>query len=202
MVTQIDPAPKKLCFVTVGATASFDALIEATLSPKFLDALQNSGYTDLLLQHGAGGGSILQEFYDSGGSIIQKKYGITVKGFDFNKQGLGFEMRAAKGSNHEAEGVVISHAGSGSILDALRISVPLIVVPNPSLLDNHQIELAEELSAQGYVVHGRLDDLPVALRQSEELGEKQKSWPPSINEHDPSGRGLAGVMDDEMGFVD
>lgn len=47
--------------------------------------------------------------------------------------------------------------GSGSILDALRISVPLIVVPNPSLLDNHQVELAEELAKQGYVVHGHLE---------------------------------------------
>lgn len=47
--------------------------------------------------------------------------------------------------------------GSGSILDAMRISIPLIVVPNPTLLDNHQVELAEELAAQGYVVHGHLE---------------------------------------------
>ena len=46
--------------------------------------------------------------------------------------------------------------GSGSILDALRISVPLIVVPNTALLDNHQEELAEVLAAQEYVVHGKL----------------------------------------------
>lgn len=46
--------------------------------------------------------------------------------------------------------------GSGSILDALRIAVPIIVVPNPELLDNHQEELAEELATQGYVIHGRL----------------------------------------------
>ena len=47
--------------------------------------------------------------------------------------------------------------GSGTILDALRISVPLVVVPNSELLDNHQVELAEELSAQGYVIHGKLE---------------------------------------------
>lgn len=47
--------------------------------------------------------------------------------------------------------------GSGSILDALRIRVPLIVVPNTSLLHNHQVELAEELSKQGYLVHGQLE---------------------------------------------
>ena len=49
-----------------------------------------------------------------------------------------------------------SCSGSGSILDALRIAVPIIVVPNPELLDNHQVELAEELAAQGYVIHGHL----------------------------------------------
>ena len=47
--------------------------------------------------------------------------------------------------------------GSGTILDALRLSVPLIVVPNEELLDNHQVELAEALAEQGYVVHGRIE---------------------------------------------
>lgn len=46
--------------------------------------------------------------------------------------------------------------GTGCILDALRIVVPLVVVPNPALLDNHQLELAQELAAQGYAVHGDL----------------------------------------------
>jgi beta-1,4-N-acetylglucosaminyltransferase len=41
--------------------------------------------------------------------------------------------------------------GSGTILDAMRLGLPLIVVPNPSLLDNHQQELADELERQGYV---------------------------------------------------
>jgi beta-1,4-N-acetylglucosaminyltransferase len=41
--------------------------------------------------------------------------------------------------------------GSGTILDAMRLGLPLIVVPNPSLLDNHQEELADELERQGYV---------------------------------------------------
>ena len=48
-------------------------------------------------------------------------------------------------------------SGSGSILDALRISVPLIVVPNAELLDNHQVELAEALVEQEYVVHGHIE---------------------------------------------
>ena len=54
-------------------------------------------------------------------------------------------------------GILSVELGSGSILHALRIAVPIIVVPNPALLDNHQEELAEELAAQGYVVHGHLE---------------------------------------------
>lgn len=47
-------------------------------------------------------------------------------------------------------------SGSGSILEALRIGVPLVVVPNPALQDNHQEELAKELSKQGYVVASKV----------------------------------------------
>jgi hypothetical protein len=46
--------------------------------------------------------------------------------------------------------------GTGSVLDALRIGVPVIVVPNPTLLDNHQVEFAEVMAKMGYAVHGHL----------------------------------------------
>ena len=52
--------------------------------------------------------------------------------------------------------LIFSWLGSGTILDALRIGVPLVVVPNTELLHNHQVELAEELAKQEYVVHGNL----------------------------------------------
>ncbi|MCJ1250420.1 N-acetylglucosaminyldiphosphodolichol N-acetylglucosaminyltransferase catalytic subunit alg13 [Trapelia coarctata] len=197
-MTTDSPRPKKLCFVTIGATASFDALINAVLGEAFLETLKSAGYTDLLIQHGLEGEKILKEFKLD----TSQEHGIRVKGFAFNKKGLGEEMRAAKGGKDDVEGVVISHAGSGSILHALRISVPLIVVPNQALLDNHQEELAEELAAQKYVVHGKLNTLAAAIAESEALRVRQKAWPPANSGHDPSGRGLAGIMDDEMGFVD
>tara|TARA_R110002060_G_scaffold9744_2_gene14660 strand:+ start:1010 stop:1171 length:162 start_codon:yes stop_codon:yes gene_type:complete len=46
--------------------------------------------------------------------------------------------------------LTIFTVGAGTILDAMRLAVPLVVVPNSSLLDNHQEELAAELEAQGY----------------------------------------------------
>lgn len=101
--------------------------------------------------------------------------------------------------------------GSGSILQALRLGVPLIVVSNPDLLDNHQEELAEELARQGYVVHGKLNKkgeeeggLASAVADVEDLKRRRKVWPP-VN----SGEGnrkkrkkdLRAVMDEEVGFV-
>lgn len=66
-------------------------------------------------------------------------------------------MRGCKAVPGKArEGVVVCHAGSGTILDAMRIGVPLVVVPNEELLDNHQVELAVELEKQGYVTYGKL----------------------------------------------
>ena len=41
--------------------------------------------------------------------------------------------------------------GSGTILDVLRLNKPLIVVPNSSLLDNHQQELADALADLGHL---------------------------------------------------
>jgi beta-1,4-N-acetylglucosaminyltransferase len=41
--------------------------------------------------------------------------------------------------------MIISHAGSGSILEALSLDKKLLIVINSSLMDNHQSELANEL---------------------------------------------------------
>lgn len=42
--------------------------------------------------------------------------------------------------------------GSGSILEALHLGKLLLVVPNSSLMDNHQAEVAKALSEEGYLL--------------------------------------------------
>lgn len=211
--------PRKLCFVTVGATAPFTPLLSAVLAPSFLRRLHAHGFTDLLLQHGRDAAPPLD---------AAPVPGLRIAAFPFRTDGLHDELRCVKGDGHrgfDREGLVISHAGaspplpllrrarsppgagSGSIMEALRLDLPLVVVPNPALLDNHQVELADALSKQGYVVHGRLgagafDDV---LERGAALRKRRKAWPP-VNSGDGAAgraekRGLMGVLDEEAGFV-
>ncbi|KAF2768545.1 hypothetical protein EJ03DRAFT_328202 [Teratosphaeria nubilosa] len=183
----------KTCLVTVGATASFPALIRAVLHPTFLSALQSHAYTALTVQHGTDGAQTYQSALPP--SVPAN---LTITPFDLDKAGLDRYIKAAR------SGVVISHAGSGTILDALRLSAPLVVVPNPALLDNHQLELAEALAEQEYVVHGRLERLDAALVDAEALRTRQKSWPPVNSGVHRQARavGLKGILDEEMGFLE
>lgn len=49
-----------------------------------------------------------------------------------------------------------STVGSGSILEALDFDSALIAVPNPTLMDNHQSEIAEEMDSQGHLIQGKI----------------------------------------------
>jgi len=191
--------PTKACFVTIGATSSFDALIKAVLRPSFLHALKAAGYTNLTVQYGQGGKELFERL------IVESQehgpYGIVVEGFEFTNQMMN-EMRVAKPEDGRAEGVVLCHAGTGSVLDAIRIGVPVIVVPNSTLLDNHQVEFAEVMAKMDYVAYGNLDNLEESLKASEELGKKNKQWPPVNSGVHRQAQGLSGVIDEELGFLD
>ena len=102
---------RKVCFVTVGATANFDSLIMATLDPRFLEALKAHDYTELRLQHGNDQQRVLEKIRESKDTMNEGMQDLSISGFDFKKQGLGSDMRAAKGDGNGVEGVVISHAG-------------------------------------------------------------------------------------------
>ncbi|PLB50289.1 UDP-N-acetylglucosamine transferase subunit alg13 [Aspergillus steynii IBT 23096] len=191
--------PDKLCFVTVGATASFHLLLQAVLGQPFLDALYQSGYTHLLVQYGKDGRSLFEEYLGK----TPNRHGITISGFDFNHEGLDREMGLTQCSSSEnrSGGMIISHAGSGSILGALRLGIPLVVVPNPTLKDNHQEDLAHELQKQGYVVASRYQDVAAAVERAETLRSQMLTWPPVIGAGKKH-RTLDQVMSDEMGFLD
>lgn len=103
----------KLCFVTVGATASFELLLKSILDEGFLRALQEHDYTHLLIQYGKDGQGIFEKFTQDNLPESEGRHGIQISGFDFNQEGLGQEMRLAQSdpSSDQEGGVIISHAG-------------------------------------------------------------------------------------------
>ncbi|KAG8625093.1 hypothetical protein KVT40_006844 [Elsinoe batatas] len=200
---------KRTCFVTIGATAAFEGLVRAVLSQDFLQGLKRHHYTDLVVQFGAGGDDLFESCQVQARSTSpdgdqSTLFGINIEGFPVDTNGLDQYMNKAKASKDSAarEGCIISHAGTGTILSAMRLAVPIIVVPNEELLDNHQVELAEVLAQQGYVIHGRTDALATALDKLEEARHKVQSWPPvNSGEHRKSNT-IKQVLDEEMGFLD
>ena len=131
--------PKRV-FVTVGST-KFPQLIRAVLSSEAIGTLVDLGFRELCVQYGTD----TELFKQSQG---QSKLSIT--GFDYSPS-IEKEMQQAD--------LIISHAGSntyqlsnclgsGSVLEALHLGKLLIVVPNASLMDNHQAEVAKALSGR------------------------------------------------------
>ena len=54
-----------------------------------------------------------------------------------------------------------------------------------------------------FVVLTEYSDLSDAVKQIEHHRSKLKSWPPPTSKlHDPSEKGIIGIVEEEMGFLD
>ncbi|PSR74113.1 hypothetical protein PHLCEN_2v10069 [Hermanssonia centrifuga] len=128
-------------FVTVGSTR-FDALVKHALSDVVIDVLRTKGYSDIVVQCG-------------NSDFDRSVYTLEGDTWTRNLEGEGsievWKFKPTLQQEYERADLVISHAGSGTILDVLRLKKPIIVVPNPTLLDNHQEELASALADTGHV---------------------------------------------------
>ncbi|XP_046827794.1 UDP-N-acetylglucosamine transferase subunit ALG13 homolog [Vespa crabro] len=127
-------------FVTVGTT-SFDDLISTILNPEILEALALRGYNYLSLQIGK---SSLEPDCTSRCGINHIEY---------------FHLSSSIEDYIQAADLVISHAGAGSILEALEAHKQLIVVTNQLLMDNHQLELARQLYEDKHLYYCTCDTL-------------------------------------------
>ncbi|OAY69217.1 UDP-N-acetylglucosamine transferase subunit ALG [Ananas comosus] len=134
---------RRIVFVTVGTTC-FDALVEAVDSEKVKEALWRKGFTHLLIQMGRG--TYIPSKVYTEIQVAGEDGSIAVDYFTFSPSIADF-LRSAS--------LIISHAGSGSIFETLRLGKPLIVVVNEDLMDNHQSELAEELADQKHLFCAR-----------------------------------------------
>ncbi|KAK4537339.1 hypothetical protein CDCA_CDCA12G3364 [Cyanidium caldarium] len=133
--------------VTVGTTR-FESLIDALGTAAVLRELRYGWQCEaLVVQYGTGRAPAFV--------AAAKALGMRVTAVAYVD-----DLRALQ----ERADVIISHAGSGSIFEALHLHKPLVVVVNEALADNHQWELAEALAEQGHLLAARCADLLPTLR--------------------------------------
>ncbi|KAF9585762.1 hypothetical protein BGW38_000847 [Lunasporangiospora selenospora] len=129
--TQSTSHRERSVFITVGSTR-FDSLVTAASSPDFVALLHSLGYSHLSIQHGR---SPLASYFVNAQALADRP--IATSAFDY-KSSLTEDLMHAD--------LVISHGGSGTILEALRLKKNLVVVVNEELMDNHQQELDTQRS--------------------------------------------------------
>lgn len=167
----------RTAFVTIGATAGFRALLREVASPEFLATLKSLNFTDLVVQCGPN----LEYFETIKPDDSHESYGVNITAFSYAPDLKHYFVQTSHGLNDDGvgsrdQGVVISHAGSGSIVDALRLNSKLVAVPNPELMDNHQLEIAEEMDSKGFLVHGTLGSVAEAVTKA--YATTLRKWPP------------------------
>lgn len=137
---------EKIVFVTVGTTR-FEKLVSAATSPMALDWMAKRGYTSLTVQYGTG----------KEPEIDQSSAPFPITTYSF-KPSLDEDMKKAD--------LILSHAGAGTVMEALRMRKKLVVVINTLLMDNHQTELAEAMAGRGHIF----------MVENPELLEKKDTW--------------------------
>jgi beta-1,4-N-acetylglucosaminyltransferase len=172
-------------FVTVGTTL-FDALVRAVDSEAFADALRVHGIDKVRIQLGRGNyipgagdvgdaSSSLRGASKSGAAATGDAAAARLAAALASQEtvtvplhGITYEMYRLKPSLADdiaGATLVVSHAGAGSIFETLRARVPLVVVVNTALADNHQVELAEAMAERRHIlVHCEPGGLAAAVR--------------------------------------
>lgn len=150
------------CLVLTGATVPFNELVSG-ITPGVVSVLNSKGIGAVEIQYGHA-----KAAFENGPGRLQ-----SVAGFAFAD--LTEKIQNAS--------IVISHAGTGSILDVLRGNpgIPLIVVPNESLMDNHQLEVANQFEPD-YLCVSTVGDLETTISRALNRTFKRLPAPKSLDE--------------------
>lgn len=184
----------KQVLVTTGATVTFKGLIAGVIRTEFLDLLIELKYDNIVIQYGKSDESVvfvqnLIKKLDN--AVFNFKQGIDEKnntGYNIsfryehdndkklNVKCIQFDSKLIQNYTKYSK-LVISHAGTGSIIDTLRVNsgndIQLIVMINEGLKDNHQVEIANAFESLGVVSSVRSDnkdELLNIIRRIEEIG--------------------------------
>ncbi|GAA5990698.1 hypothetical protein JCM5350_001852 [Sporobolomyces pararoseus] len=184
------------CLLTVGST-QFPSLVSAVLSPRLISQLASS--LNIKSLYAQIGHSELPTGFSLGTQTIE---GVQVQVTRFTND---LEERVG-GSD-----LVISHAGAGSILSFLRPPLSasasttlkqrrLILVPNDTLMDSHQSDLADEMEKKGWGTICRdSKDLPTIIV---DLANTRTTKSP-IDHNFPKldERKVQAILDETLGYV-
>ncbi|KNC85750.1 hypothetical protein SARC_02089 [Sphaeroforma arctica JP610] len=170
-------AESAYAFVTVGST-EFDKLIDAVLADEVLLELKRRGIQRLLLQIGRGSEDSVRECCAANNTAIPITY---------------YRFKSSLLEDISSADLVISHAGSGTILESLGAKRKLVVIVNEDLMDNHQIELAQQLKAMGHIAFGTSRTLPSLL-------EDDQTWGHLLDYPDRDPSIFANYVNKQLGF--
>ena len=118
-------------FITVGTT-EFDQLIEIINQEETQNLFKQLNITQLTIQYGKG-----------------KTVPLPQEGMIINS----FTLKPSILEEFSSADLIITHAGAGSVREALERKKPTIVVINDKLMHNHQTEMAKKLSELNAVTY-------------------------------------------------
>lgn len=154
--------------VTTGGTVTFKALVRFVVTTEFMDLVHSLGFTKLSVQYGneiTKDTHISKQFINS--CFVNCKYlqdhqlestaaetsvvlgGLQIEWFPYSHDLDSYIILAD---------VIISHGGTGTIIDILKkpcgseSGKPVIVVYNDQLMDNHQLEIANQFKILNHCV--------------------------------------------------
>ncbi len=147
-----------MIFVTVGTQLAFDRMISA------IDEWAGSGCHD-------------EVFAQIGDSLLTPRNIDWVPSLDQPT----FKVRIRESS------LIVSHAGMGTILMALELGKPLIVMPRRAELgehrNDHQLATARELHQRGLITVA--DDAEDLIRQMDEIDHQAATRPLAVGNDTP-----------------
>ncbi|KXJ77884.1 hypothetical protein RP20_CCG006213 [Aedes albopictus] len=161
-------------FVTVGTT-QFEDLIDTVIDAPVISELRRMGCRKLVLQIGRGKDPKIDK--ELLGNDVEVRF---------------YDLKASIAEDIQQADLVISHAGAGSCIEVLGAAKPLVVVVNEKLMDNHQTELADQLSQEGYLKRCTPSTLAQTLAECD-FGQLKKFPPGSVQD-------FVSFLDAFMGF--